>query len=427
MVFVLDKRKQPLMPCTEKRARLLLQRRRAVVHRLLPFTIRLRDRDAADSALQPVVLKLDPGSKTTGVALAREESTAAGVIHHALNLAEITHKGALVAERMRTRAQARRRRRSANLRYRAPRFQNRRRPEGWFTPSMRSRIGNLLTWARRYGRWAPITRVELEVVRFDTQLLQNPEMSGVAYQRGDLYDYELWHYLLEKWGRACVYCGVTSVPLERDHIIPRSRGGSDRASNLTVACRRCNQDKGDRTASEYGFPEVQARAKAPLAGAAAVNTMRWALRNGLRMLGWAVSGSSGGRTQWNRTRFAVPKTHALDALCVGDLAGVTGASLPILSMRAMGRGAHCRTRFDRYGFPRGYLLRHKRVHGFMTGDLVQADVPTGKYAGAHSGRVAVRARGSFRVGTTDGISWRYCRLLQRADGYEYEQRAQASS
>lgn len=422
MVFVLDKHKRPLMPCTEKRARLLLQRKRAVVHHRRPFTIRLRDRAASASTLQPVVLKLDPGSKTTGVALARTESTPAGPIHHALHLAEITHKGALVAERLRKRAQARRRRRTARLRYRAPRFLNRRRPGGWLTPSMRSRLDNLLVWARRYGRWVPIAHVELEFVRFDTQLLQNPTIAGVEYQHGDLYAYELWQYLLEKWGRACVYCGATGVPLERDHIIPRSRGGSDRASNLTVACRRCNQDKGDRTASEYGFPDVQARTKTPLVDVAAVTIMRWTLRAALQALGWRVGCWSGGRTHWNRQRFLLPKTHAIDALCVGELAGVSGAAVPVLMVRAMGRGEHCRTRFDSYGLPRGYLLRHKRMHGFMTGELVRADVPKGRYAGVHIGRVAVRASGSFRVGTTDGIGWRYCRRLQLADGYAYDQR-----
>jgi hypothetical protein len=74
---------------------------------------------------------------------------------------------------------------------------------------------------------------------------------------------------------------------------------------------------------------------------------------------------------------------------------------------------------DRYGFPRTSPKQFKRVHGFQTGDLVKAVVPHGKKAGVHIGRVAVRSTGKFRVGQVDGIWWRRCQLVQRADGYEY--------
>jgi hypothetical protein len=72
-VFVLDKRKRPLMPCSEKRARMLLESGRARVHKQFPFSIRLIDRLVEDSELQPLRLSIDPGSKTTGLALARVE------------------------------------------------------------------------------------------------------------------------------------------------------------------------------------------------------------------------------------------------------------------------------------------------------------------------------------------------------------------
>ncbi len=418
-VFVLDRRKRPLMPCTEKRARLLLERRRARVQRLRPFTIRLKDRVAETSDLQPTGLKFTPGSKTTGVSLVREEHVSVGAMHHALHLAEIGHRGETVHHQMRKRANYRKRRRSANLRHRAPRFDNRARPEGSLPPTLRSRVDNVLSWARRYVKRAPITCVGIALARFDTQKLENPEIRGVEYQRGELFGYEVWEYLLEKWGRRCAYCGAEKAPLEKDHIVPCSRGGSDRVSNLTVTCRPCNQAKGDRTAEEFGHPEVGARAKQPLRDAAAVNATRWAIYHGLRALGLEVRAWSGGRTKWNRTRFGIPKTRALDALCVGDLAGVTGAGAPVLGIKATGRGQRRRTNVDASGFPRGYRMRQKTVHGFQTGDLVRAEVPRGKHAGIRSGRVVVRASGSFRVGEADGISWRYCRLLQRADGYEY--------
>ncbi len=95
-VFVLDRHHHPLMPCSEKRARLLLARHRAVVHRLVPFTVRLLDRRVEDSSLQLVVLKVDPGSKTTGMALVRIEQTADGEVHHTLHLAHLEHRGEAV-------------------------------------------------------------------------------------------------------------------------------------------------------------------------------------------------------------------------------------------------------------------------------------------------------------------------------------------
>lgn len=127
MVFVLDRHKKPLMLCSPKRARLLLARKRAVVHRLSPFVIRLKDRWVEESTLQPVVFKVDPGSRTSGMALVREEATAQDPLHHALHLAEVHHRGVAVHQAMLERA-SHRRRRSANLRYRKPRFDHRTRP-----------------------------------------------------------------------------------------------------------------------------------------------------------------------------------------------------------------------------------------------------------------------------------------------------------
>ena len=206
-VLVLDKRTKPLMPCAEKRARLLLERGRAVVHRMRPFTIRLKDRTLEESNLQPLQIKIDPGSKTTGVTVIRADDA-------------------------------------------------------------------------------------------------DPEQQQV----------------------------VMLIDIEH-------RGQS------------------------------------------------------------------------------------IDAACVGPVTAITHWNVPTLTVRATGRGSYQRTRLNRFGFPRGYLMRQKQVQGFQTGDLVQAQVPTGKKAGTYQGRVAIRATGSFNIqtpqGVVQGISHRHCRLLQRADGYGY--------
>lgn len=427
------------MPCTEKRARLLLARGRARVHRLVPMVIRLVDRAADTCAFQPLRLKLDPGSKTTGLALVRDSEVIdpqTGEVQNAavvLNLMELVHRGKQISEALTARRQMRRRRRS-NLRYRAPRFLNRgNQKKGWLAPSLQHRVDTCMAWVRRIQRWAPVSTLSSELVRFDTQALQNPEISGIEYQQGTLFGYELRESLLEKWGRQCAYCDVKDVPLQIEHIRPKAQSGSNRASNLTLACACCNQKKAARSIEEFlakdkkRLAKILADAKTPLRDAAAVNATRWALANALKATGLLVELASGGQTKFNRCTLGIPKTHALDAACVGKMQAIQNWQRPTLTLKATGRGSYQRTRLDKFGFPRGYLLRTKRVHGFGTGDMVRAEVPSGVKAGIHTGRVAIRASGSFNIQSyqdgksvvVQGISHRHCRIIQRADGYGY--------
>jgi 5-methylcytosine-specific restriction endonuclease McrA len=433
-VFVLDKQGKPLMPCSEKRARLLLKRGRARVHRITPFVIRLVDRLASESKLQPIHYKLDPGGKKTGIALVliREDGST-----RVLFLLELKHRGDLIRDKLTQRRNYRRARRNRKTRYRKPRFQNRRRKEGWLPPSLRHRIDTVMSWFSRMKRWSPITEICMELNRFDTQLIQNPEIGGVEYQQGELAGYELREYLLEKWGRKCAYCGKTDIPLQIEHIEPRARGGSNRASNLTLACEQCNQKKGNKSIEQFlkNKPElrkqIHQRQKTPLRDAACINATRWQLYHELQKTGLPVKIASGGRTKYNRSRLNIPKTHALDAACVGDVTALVDWQCPVLEARCMGRGQYQRTRLDKNGRVRGYCTRTKQIHGFQTGDLVRAVVPKGKKAGVYIGRVAIRATGSFNIqtasGTVQGISYKHCHILQRSDGYSYHFRSDDSS
>jgi hypothetical protein len=266
-------------------------------------------------------------------------------------------------------------------------------------------------------------------VRFDMQALENPEISGIDYQQGTLAGYEVREYLLEKWDRTCAYCDAQGVALQIEHIVAKARGGSNRVSNLALGCAPCNTRKGALPVEVFlardptRLARILAQAKRPLKDASAVNATRWALANALRANGLPVELASGGRTKFNRTRLGIPKTHALDAVCVGEVAAAHAWQKPTLAVKCTGRGSYQRTRLDRYGFPRGYLTRSRRVQGFQTGDLVRADVPSGRNAGIHVGRVAVRATGSFNIQSAgevvQGIAHRHCRLIQRSDGYGY--------
>jgi 5-methylcytosine-specific restriction endonuclease McrA len=437
-VFVLDRHKKPLMPCREKRARKLLKSGRARVHRLMPFTIRLVDRCVDASALQPIKLKLDPGSKTTGMALVREVETVdndTGEIHmraHVLNLFELHHRGRQISESLTARRQMRRRRRG-NLRYRAPRFLNRgNQGKGWIAPSLQHRVETIRAWVTRFQRLTPLAGIAQELVRFDLQQMENPEISGIQYQQGTLARYETREYLLNKWGRECAYCGAKNTLLQIEHLQPKAQGGNDRISNLTLACPPCNQKKGSQALQVFlekdpkRLARILAQAKAPLKDAAAVNTTRWALFNALNATGLPVTTGSGGLTKFNRLNLGIPKTHALDAACVGHIDVLCGWHQPTLEIKATGRGSCQRTRLDAYGFSRGYLTRQKRIHGFQTGDRVKAEVTKGKKIGLYLRRVAVRASGSFNIqtaqGIIQGISHRFCQVVQRADGYGYAQR-----
>lgn len=437
-VFVLDKRKMPLMPCSEKRGRKLLESGRARVHRLIPFTIRLVDRTVEESALQPIRIKLDPGSRTTGIALVRDSKTInpetgeIATTAYVLNLFELTHRGHQISEALTARRQMRRRRRS-NLRYRAPRFLNRRnKGKGWLAPSLQHRVNTTTSWVVRLQRLAPVEGITQELVRFDMQQMENPEISGVEYQQGTLTGYELREYILNKWGRKCAYCDAENVPLNLDHIHAKSKGGSNRPSNFTLACIPCNQKKGAQDIRVFlakdprRLERILAQTKKSLKDAAAVNSTRWALLNALKATGLPVTTGSGGRTKYNRSRLQIPKTHALDAVCVGTTDAVSDWQKPTLVIKSTGRGSYKRTLLDKYGFPRGYLPRQKRIKGFQTGDTVKAHVTKGKKIGHYTGRAAVRASGSFNIqtaeGVVQGISHRHCTLIQRADGYGYSQR-----
>lgn len=421
-VFVVDQSKQPRAPVHPALARRLLSSGQAAVWRRYPFTIILKE-DGLSPEPPPLRLKLDPGSKTSGIALVDDAS---GRVVWA---AELTHRGQQIRDALLARRAVRRNRRGRKTRYRRPRFLNRRRRAGWLAPSLESRVWNIETWVRRLRRLAPVSAVSMELVRFDTHLMQNAEISGVAYQQGELAGYEVREYLLEKWSRKCVYCGALGVPLQIEHITPRARGGSDRVSNFTLACEPCNTRKGTQTAAEFGYSHIQAQAKQPLKDTAAVNSTRWALYQRLSALGLPIEVGTGGRTKYNRIRLGLPKTHWLDAASVGvstpDELHIEGVH-PLL-IRATGHGSRQMCRMDRYGFPRTAPKAARVVKGFQTGDLIRVVVSHGKKAGTYVGRVAVRATGSFNIttvnGTVQGISYRFCRLLHRSDGYTYLQEA----
>jgi 5-methylcytosine-specific restriction endonuclease McrA len=447
-VFVLDKDKQPLMPCTPARARRLLSNKKAAVYKLHPFTIILKEKNRG--VCQPVQFKVDHGSKTTGIALIADFKRGKTLIF----AANLSHRGRLISESLQSRASIRRSRRARKTRYRKPKWTSgmskkqlthvNQRPKGWLAPSVRSKVDNLTNVCRKVQKLAPLTHISMEDVRFDTQLMDNPDIQGKSYQQGTLFEMEVKEYLLALFHHQCAYChGLSNDPiLEKEHIVPRSKNGSNRIDNLALACRTCNKLKDNYLPEEWlkqlsqsksninkerfkNFTNIAKGIKPSMRDAAYMNTTRKALVKYLSDFGLPMELGSGGLTKFNRTKQNYPKEHWIDAACIGksgETVLISPKTVP-LNIKAMGRGSRQMCRVDKYGFPRTSAKSTTAVHGFKTGDLVKAVVLKGKKKGVYIGRVAVRANGYFNIttkdGTNQGIGYQYCRLLQKNDGYQY--------
>jgi len=427
-VFVINQNKEPLNTCHPAKARKLLSCGKAALWKRYPFTIILKQ-----EVKNPVVtehrLKIDLGSKVTGLAILEGNRVVFG--------AELTHRGFAIKASVESRRAIRHSRRSRKTRYRKPRF-DRKRPACWLAPSLQHRVDTTLTWVNRLRKLAPVESLTMELVRFDTQLIQNPEIKGIEYQQGELFGYEVREYLLTKWNRQCAYCGASGVPLQVEHIHPKSKGGSNRVSNLCLACQPCNIKKGSTTIEQFlvskpnTLKQILTQAQRPLKDIAAVNSTRWALQEQLRATGLPVETGTGGRTKFNRTRLGLPKTHWLDAACVGQSTpeNLITRNINPLAIKATGHGNRQMAQINKFGFPRrkkdgshSVRTRNKEFHGFKTGDIARAIVPTGKNQGTHIGRVTVRAGRVFDLTTTQGklqsINWKYFEPIWKTDGYAY--------
>lgn len=160
-----------------------------------------------------------------------------------------------------------------------------------------------------------------------------------------------------------------------DHVLARARGGSDRVSNLAASCVDCNKAKGSMLVEEFvtdpaRLARIRKNLKTGLRDAAWMNATRYSLVRQLRGRGRQVDTSTGSKTKYTRTRLGVPKSHALDALCVGEPDSVGSWPQQVLGITAAGRGSYSRTHVTKHGFPRSYQPRQKRFFGFATGDIV---------------------------------------------------------
>jgi len=377
LVYVISKGGKPLMPCKPARARHLLKAGEAKTRSLEPFTIQLTIESTEE--VQAVVAGVDLGAKTVGIA--------------AVGNGKVLYQGEValrtdIHKRMEARAMYRRNRRSRKCRYRAPRFNNRAasRRRGRLPPSIKSRSDTTIKVVRRMMGFLPVSKVIVETANFDTQAMQaGNRLPNWAYQRGELYGEEnIKMYVRARDKYTCQYCEEKDPHwLEVDHIVPVSRGGVTRPSNMVAACHDCNQEKGNKTAAEFGHPEVQERVKKSLKAAAHTQSGKTATLLGLGKLAPA-SETYGYITKVDRERLGLPKTHYHDAVAIALQGSGTVERLAWYEkMRAVSRGQR---QLFKANPSKGQVFRACRmpyeVFGFRMWDKVR--LPDGKtgYIGA---------------------------------------------
>ena len=377
LVFVLNKHGRPLMPCKPAKARHLLNQDKAKVIQRTPFTIQLLY--GSSGYTQNITLGIDPGYSYIGYsAVSDSKELIAGEVILRSDIKRLLEKRASY-----------RRTRRGRLWHREPRFDNRGRDNGWFAPSIQHRLDSHIKLVDRLKSILPITKVVVEVANFDQQKMQNPEISGIEYQQGALQGYEVREYLLEKWKRTCAYCGKTDVPLEIEHIVPKSRGGSNRVSNLTIACHECNQAKNNLTAEEFGYPGIQAKAKKPLQSAAFMNIVKKKL---VEILDCEIT--YGYFTKHNRIFFGLEKSHVNDAFVIAGGVNQVRSEYTYISRQVRRQN---RSLYKANFIKGGRLKRNtvKEVKGFRRFDKV---IFEGKESIIHG----LRSRGYFDVRSISG-------------------------
>lgn len=274
----------------------------AVVVRREPFTIQLLYE--TDNITQSVTLGVDAGTAHVGLSATTE--------NRELFSAEVQLRTDIV-KLLSQRREARRTRRSRKTRYRKPRFDNRRRREDWFAPSVEQHIQSHLALIAKVHSILPITETVIEVAQFDTQFLKNPDIYGEQYQQGEQMGF--WNtreYVLARDNHECQCCHGKSKDriLNVHHIESRLTGGNS-PDNLVTLCETCHD--------AYHRGEVELKLKRnfqSLRDAAVMSIMRWAVYNRTKALYNNVHLTYGYITKHTRITNKLEKSHAVDARCI---------------------------------------------------------------------------------------------------------------
>ncbi|MGG3956342.1 RNA-guided endonuclease IscB [Bhargavaea massiliensis] len=411
-MYVINKHGNPLMPCSPRKARILLKNKKAKVVKRTPFTIQLLY--GSSGYKQPISLGVDTGTKHVGLSATTKNQV--------LLEAEVQLRTD-IQELLATRRQFRRSRRNRNTRYRKARFLNRKKPNGWLAPSIQHKVDSHIKLVKWVHSLLPITHITVEVAQFDTQKIKNPDIQGAAYQQGEqLGFWNVREYVLYRDGHTCQWCkGKSKDPVLNVHHIESRKTGGDSPSNLMTLCKTCH-DMIHREGLEH---EIQRRFSS-LKDASHMTVMRWFIWNGLKKVYPHANITYGYITKCIRIANGLPKSHMVDARCISGnpLAKPSGTVYLLKFVRKNNRQLHKATILK--GGKRKSNKAPRFVKGFQLFDKVV-------YEGKECFIFGRRSSGYFDLRLLDGTkvhasaSWKKLKRVEYASTLLIERRKGDSS
>ncbi len=398
-VYVINKHGEPLMPCSPRKARLLLSAGKAQVIQRTPFTIQLLYGSAGYK--QPVSLGVDAGTKHVGLSATTEKQV--------LFEAEVQLRTE-IQDLLSTRREFRQTRRHRKTRYRKARFTNRKRKEGRLAPSIQNKVDTHVKVIKQVTQILPITRITVEVAQFDTQLLKNPEVGGVAYQQGEQMGFwNVREYVLFRDKHTCQWChGQSGDKILNVHHRESRKTGGDSPDNLVTLCETCHHK-----IHQEGLEDQVQRKTASLRDATQMTILRWFVYYGIKKFYPRVKLTYGYITKNTRITHGLAKSHRVDARCIsGNPDAIPLAqTFLIRQVRGQNRQLHKATLLK--GGVRKANKAPRYVLGFQLFDKV-------RYNGQECFIFGRRSSGYFDLRLLDGtkisagVSYKKLRLVETA-------------
>lgn len=404
MVYVLNKNGSPLMPSERHgHIRKLLKNNLARVIQRTPFTIQLLY--DTSNGTQDIKLGVDTGTNFIGLSASTEKKE---VFSGEVELRKDVH------DNLETRKMMRRTRRNRKTRYRQPRFNNRKRSEGWLPPTILQKENSHLQVIKKLHKILPITNIIMEMGNFDTQKIENPDIKGVEYQQGEQLDFwNVREYVLYRDKHTCQACKGKSKDniLNVHHIKQRKDGGSDSPKNLITLCETCHKNYHKGTL-KYTF-DMPSNVSLGLKDAAHMNAMKWKLYNDLKESYSNIEVTFGYITKSKRIELGIEKEHYNDAYVIANnLYAVPMTSIyKYKCIRSHNRSLH-KMLPSKFGIRKPNILP-KYMFGYQNNDKVR--ILTTNEVGFISSR---RKTGSFTIKNIDGstinqgISYKKLKLLE---------------